>query len=289
MTLAFAGAIGVAHAQEATPSPAPEATPSFIDRAYDGNTHITVAPYVWLPTVKADYQYAIPRLRGYVTAPVQGSSSIGPSDYLSHLNSAAMFSFDARKGTVDLFGDYIYLNASSTGSTSATLTGPLGNFQLPVSVNTTAHLRSSIWELGGGVTIARSHDYDLSMFLGYRDFPLNLNFGYTANVTTPKGVLSQTGSINSGSVAQDWIWGLRGKAFFGDGHWYVPYYIDIGSSAGQLANTTWEGYTGLGYAFNHGQTIIATWRSLNYENFAPTSPVQKLNFAGPLLGYTFGL
>ncbi|HZV76150.1 MAG TPA: hypothetical protein VFF63_00165 [Candidatus Babeliales bacterium] len=293
ITLIFSAAAGIARAQEtpapAPPTPAPESTPTFMDRAYDGNLHVTVAPYIWLPTVRANYQYTIPTLRGYLHGPVQGSAGVGPTSYLSKLNSAAMFAFDARKGSIDVFGDYIYLNASASASGSTTLSGPLGQFQLPVSFSSTAHLRSSIWELAGGFTVARGHNADLSTFLGYRDFPLSLNFGYTANVTTPKGLLSQTGSINAGSVAQDLIWGLRGRAFFGDGHWYVPYYFDYGTAVGQLSNSTWEAYTGAGYTFNHGQSILAVWRSLNFLNLPPTSTVQKLNFAGPLIGYTFGL
>jgi hypothetical protein len=288
---ALAATTIVAHAQEASPSPAPAATstPTFMDREYDGNLHVMVAPYIWLPTIKTNYQYTIPTLRGRLRGTVQGSVSVPASDYISHLNSAAMFAFDARQGYFDVFGDYIYTNASASAGASAILSGPLGRFQLPVSLSTNSHLRTSIWEIAGGVTIARGHDADLSAFLGYRDFPLNLAFDYTAMVGLPRRVLTQTGSVTTGAVAQDVIFGLRGRAFFGDGHWFVPYYADVGTGAGQLGNTTWEAYTGFGYAFNHGQTIVAAWRSLNYDNFSPVSDVQKLVFGGPLLGYTFNL
>jgi hypothetical protein len=77
---------------------------------------------------------------------------------------------------------------------------------------------------------------------------------------------------------------LRGRAFLGDGHWFVPYYIDVGTGND---NQTWEGYTGAGYAFNHGQTLVFNWRSLNYFSFPPITRVQKLTLYGPLLGYTF--
>jgi hypothetical protein len=80
--------------------------------------------------------------------------------------------------------------------------------------------------------------------------------------------------------------GCGGKAFFGNGHWFVPYYIDLGTGSN---NQTWEGYTGAGYTFNHGQAILLSYRSLNYYDFPANSPVHKLTMSGPLVGYTFNL
>jgi hypothetical protein len=84
----------------------------------------------------------------------------------------------------------------------------------------------------------------------------------------------------------DVIFGLRGKAFFGDSRFFVPYYIDLGVGAN---NQTWQGYGGAGYAFDHGQTLQLAWRSLNYYGLPSNSAVQKLTMGGPVLGYTFGL
>jgi hypothetical protein len=94
------------------------------------------------------------------------------------------------------------------------------------------------------------------------------------------------GTVVNKQVANDVIFGLRGKAFLGDGHWFVPYYIDAGAGA---INQTWQAYTGAGYTFNHGQTFLLAYRSLNYYGFPAGSPVQKLTLGGPLLGYTFQL
>src|SRR5579885_393995 len=116
-------ALPVAVRAQATPMPAaaataPLASPTFIDREYDSRTHIILAPYVWAPTVGGDFQYQIPSL------PLQSgggavenvSASVGPSAYLPKLNSAVMFAFDARKKRFDVFGDYIYVNAATSGS-----------------------------------------------------------------------------------------------------------------------------------------------------------------------------
>ena len=121
-----------------------------------------------------------------------------------------------------------------------------------------------------------------------RETPLNLTLGYNA-VVGKRGIITPSGTITSNDITQDVIFGLRGKAFFGDGRWFVPYYIDVGTGAGQIGNQTWEAFTGAGYAFSHGQTLLVTWRSLNYDSFSPVSHVQKLSMGGPLLGYTFNL
>jgi len=285
---AFAAADVCAAAQD-QPAPAPTATPTFIDKLYDGNWHVQIAPYIWGPQVRGTYQYSIPTTAGHGGRRIsQGSFQVTPASYVANLNSAAMVSFDARKGIVDVFGDYIYTNASASASANETFIGPGGRVQVPISLSTDAHLRSSIWEAAAGMTIARSPDADLSMFMGLREFPLDITLDYNATIGKRK-VIAPSGTITSDNIAQDVIFGVRGRAFLGDGRWYIPYYFDVGTGAGQLGNQTWQAYAGAGYAFNHGQTLLATWRSLNYYGFAPISPVQKLTFAGPLIGYTFQL
>ena len=140
-------------AQEPTPSPAPEATaapgtteqPTLMDRQYDGRTHVTLAPYVWLPTVKGNFQYSIPTLPHRHGGVTQSSIQVAPADYAAKLNSAAMFAFDARKGAIDIFGDYIYTNVSTSASQFATISGRFGRVQIPVNLSTNARLAMSIW------------------------------------------------------------------------------------------------------------------------------------------------
>lgn len=282
--------IETARAQEspAPTAPAPAASPTLMDAEFDGRTHITAAPYLWAPTVGGTFQFRIPNLPRRAGGVAQFNAAVGPSDYLPKVNSAIMAAFDIRKGGLDLFGDYIYLNATVSGSTSATLSGPLGKVQIPVSLSTTARLRESIWEAAAGFTVARGHDANLDIITGLREYPLSLTFGFNA-VIGRRHPFARSGTIQTGDIAQDVIFGLRGKAFFGDSHLFVPYYVDVGTGIGQLGNQTWQGYSGGGYAFNHGQTLVLLYRSLNYFGFAPISHVQKLSMYGPLLGYTFQL
>ncbi len=289
---------GTASAQEpatspAPPaSPAPAASPTLIDMQYDGKTHVTLAPYLWAPSVGGSFQYTIPTLR-FRRAPhggvTQTSATIGPSDYLPKLNSAAMFFTDVRKGNLDVFGDVIYVNASMSGSTSTVISGPRGRIQIPVTLDTNAHLSTAIWEIAAGYTVAHGHNADLSLFTGLREFPTNLTFDYNFTIVGKRRILTPSGSATTSSYLSDLIVGMRGKLFFGDGHLFVPYYADYGNAINMTPNETWQAYGGAGYAFNHGQTLVALWRALNYNTFSPGSHVQRAALYGPLLGYTFQL
>jgi hypothetical protein len=292
--LSFAACAAIATAQstpapvaQASPAPAVTSTPTFMDRKYDGRTHVMIAPYIWGPTVKAVFQFPVPRLprRSGPPGVISSLFQVGPSQYLPKLNSAGMLSFDVRTGNFDVFADGIYLNASTSTTFASTITGPFGRVHFPITVDSSAHLTTGIGEFAAGYTIAHGHDADLSAFMGARTFPINLNFTYSA-IVGKRGLIAPTGSASTQEGAYDLVWGLRGQAFFGDGHWFVPYYGDYGYGNN---NESWEAYGGGGYAFNHGQTIVALWRALNYNTFPATTHVQKMGLAGPLLGYTFNL
>lgn len=284
--VAFAAAVTPAIAQE-QPAPSGTSAPTLMDREYDGHLSVMVAPYIWGPTIKGNFQFSIPTLPHRPPKITQPSAQIGPSDYTPNLNSAAMLGFDVRKGAYDVFGDGIYVNATTTATVNSTINGPRGRVQIPVTVDASAHLATAIWEVAAGYSFAHGHNADLSGFLGIRQFPVNLNVGYTATVGR-RGILAPSGSVSASNYANDLIFGLRGRAFFGNDRWYVPYYADLGSSL-VTSGQTWQAYSGVGYAFPHGQSFIALYRTLSYTSFPPDSHVQRLNLYGPLLGYTFHL
>lgn len=256
-----------------------------MDRAYDGQTHLTVAPYIWLPTLRANVHYTVPKLpTGAGGAALAKNVQVGPSDYLTNLNSAGMFSFNARKGDVEFFGDYIFTNLSSNATFYTTISGPAGRIKIPATFVTNSRAAASIWELAAGFSLAHGHNADANLFIGWRQFPLTTNLSYDVTIGA-KPLLTRSGAVKITPLANDVIFGFNGRVFAGD-HWFAPYYADMGVGATQQ---TWEAYTGGGYAFNHGQTLVAAWRSLNYYGFSPGSPVRKLSMWGPLLGYTFGI
>ena len=287
--VALVATVAPAAAQEPPASPAPSETsaPTLMDREYDGHTSVLIAPYIWGASVKGNFQFSIPTLPHRPPKIAQPSVQVGPSDYIPKLNSAGMLAFDLRKGPVDLFGDGIYLNASTSATVNSTISGPLGRIQIPVRVDASARLSTAIWELAAGYSFAHGHNADLSGFMGIRQFPVNLNIGYSATVGR-RGILAPSGSLTASQYTNDIIFGLRGRAFFGNDHWYVPYYADLGTGI-TTSNQSWQAYSGVGYAFPHGQSILALWRALNYTSFPPISHTQKLTLYGPLLGYTFHL
>lgn len=249
------------------------------------------APYIWAPSVKANFRFEIPKLPHTTTTGtgggrvLGGTLEVGPSDYLPKLNTALMGAFDIRKGNVDLFADAIYLNASTTAVIASTITGPLGHVHIPVTINSSARLATGIYEVALGFTVARSHYADLSTFLGYRDFPINVNVSWNATIGK-RGLIAPSGTTSTNDRTEDAVWGLKGRAFLSDKGWYIPYYGDFG---GGNNNSTWEAYSGIGYAYPHGQSFILLYRQLDYYAFPNTAHVQRLDMGGPVLGYTFGL
>jgi hypothetical protein len=288
-----------ASAQEATPSPSPSpaatmaqapsqpSEPTLLDMQYDGKTHVTLAPYIWGANVGGSFQYTIPTLPGRPRGIAQSGFTVAPSQYLPKLNTAAMVYADVRKGDFDVWGDVIYVNASISSSTTGTITGPRGR-QIPLSLDTNAHLSTAVWEVAAGWTAARGHNADLSLFTGIRSFPTNLTLDYNATVGK-RGIIAPSGTIDDSVYLSDLFVGLRGRVFFGDSHFFVPYYGDYGTSINTIPQQTWQAYGGGGYAFNHGQTLILLYRALDYNSFAPNVHVQHLTMYGPLLGYTFQL
>ncbi len=288
--LAFCAAGAVARAQDAQPTPLPAQTtaPTLMDRQYDGQLHVTAAPYIWAPSIHANFQFPIQRLGGGTTSAggvLSKTVEIGPSDYLPKLNSAAMGVIDIRKGNIDLYLDAVYLNATTNATIVGSVTGPLGHVHIPITVNSSARLASGIYEAAIGFTVARSHYANLDTFLGYRDFPVNLNVDYNATIGK-RGIIAPSGNVTTHDQTEDAVFGLKGKIFFNDKGWYIPYYGDFG---GGNNNQTWEAYSGLGYAFPHGQSFLLLYRQLDYYGFPDTAHVQRLDLGGPVFGYTFGL
>jgi hypothetical protein len=278
-------------AQEATPSPSPAPSmsgqPTRMDRQYDGRLHGLVAPYAWLPSVTTSLQYKVPTLTQKPGAPLttQTSVQVGPANYLTKINLASMLAVQARQGEVSFFGDYIYINASTSSSLTTSISGPKGKIVIPVSFDTTSRLAAGMWEFDAGYSLGHGHNADINAFAGLREFPIDLTLNYNA-VIGKRGIIAPSGSLNFRPIVTDAIFGLRGSAYFGDDHWNVPYYVDYGVGPD---NQSWQGYTGAGYVFDHGQSLLLIYRTLNYNSFTPASNVQHYVMAGPLLGYTIPL
>jgi hypothetical protein len=284
----FAFSTAAAMAQ-ASPSPAPAkpARHNVVSDEYDGMTHLTFTPYVWLPTVNGTFQFKVPNRPaaggGFSTTVL--NTQVGPNSYLNNINFAAMGAFELRKGDVGIYGDVINLNVSSADTFVTSLSGPLGHVNLPVDLGTSAHLSSTIWEAGADLTLWHNDSADIQMITGWRQIRLTGNLDY--NIVAGKNQqFARSGSASTHDNIGDVVFGFKGKAAIGDGGWFVPYYIDYG--VGTPSNNSWQAYTGVGKA-TKGGAFLLLFRDINYDFNPGASFVNKVRFGGPLLGYTFKL
>ena len=289
--LAVAQESGTEEASPA-PSPAPQTSPgvpvrmTLIDQEYDGQTHLTLTPYVWLPSVNGSFAFPTPTLahHGIGAGTEVLNVQVGPNGYLSKINFAAMGAFELRKGNVDAFGDFINLNGSSGATRVVSLSGPLGKLQVPIDVGSSGHISSTIWELAAGLTLAHGHDASLEFFSGWRQASVKGELDW--NLTLPKHpAIARSGNVVRSDTLSDVIFGLRGKVALGDSGWFIPYYADIGAGAN---NNSWQAYGGVGRAFRSG-SVLLLFRNLSYSLPGGSSYIQSLRFGGPLVGYTFKL
>jgi hypothetical protein len=299
--LALTLTTGIATAQSdapapgsAAPSPTPVAAPpaaspartTVIDAEYDGQTHFTFTPYLWVPTVNGTFQFNAPRLPhvgvGGGTAIV--NTQVGPNSYLSKLNFAIMGAFDLRKGDVAGFGDFINLNLSSGVTRVTSVSGPLGRLQIPVDLGSSGRISSTIWELGAALTLAHGHDASLEFLSGWRQATVNATLDWNLSVGK-NALIRRSGSDFRSDSLGDVIFGLRGKVALGDSGWFVPYYADYGVGA---TNNSSEQYIGVARAFRTG-SVLLLFRNLSYTLPANISFIQRIRFGGPLIGYTFKL
>ena len=93
-------------------------------------------------------------------------------------------------------------------------------------------------------------------------------------------LLDRAGEASSDQELWDGLVGVNGQVRFGDGAWFMPYYLDVGAGS---SNWTWQGLVGVGYRFGWGETTLAL-RSLSYDFDDKDA---NLRFTVPALGVTF--
>jgi hypothetical protein len=289
LACAFVAISTAAASAQATPAPVPAAPrhQTVVSEQYDGNTHMTLSPYVWLPTINGQFQY--PVLRPPHEGPGSGDATaivntrVGPNSYLQHINFAAMGAFELHKGNFGIVADLIDLNLSNGASAVTSVSGPFGKLQVPVDVGTSGRLQSDIWEIAGTGTLWHNDNADVQALIGWRQAAINGTLNWNLNIGK-NSLISRSGTITKNDSVGDAIVGLRGKIAFGDGRWFIPYYADYG--AGTPSNSTWEAYAGIGRA-TKGGSFLLLFRELNYNFTTGSSFIQNLRLGGPLVGYSF--
>ena len=248
-----------------------------------------VAPYLWLPTVNTALSYKLPaNLGGRLPTDV----SVGPGDYLSHLDFAAAFAADARNGPFSLLTDFMYTRFSASGSRSRIRSIDFdGRPRLPISGASQLHvgttLGTAIWTLAGGYTVLQGQWGNLDVLAGFRLLAVNAttDFSLGFTISGPRNNGATFGGMGSASASPD-IWngigGIRGRIRLGNTPLFIPYYFDIGAGGSQL---TWQIASGLGYQARWG-ALSAAYRYLSFEQ-GGNAVVRRINLGGPMLMASF--
>jgi len=234
----------------------------------------SVTPYLWLPTINGDLKYRIPPGTG-------GSPEVeyGPNDYLSALNFAMMISGEARKGSWGVLTDIIYLDASTDKSTVKFISSPLGR-SFPIDTGSKAEIGGVIWQLGGSYNVMNTSSVTMDALVGFRYFGLKTSLDW--QFSGPIGLFPQSGSYSEKRDLLDALVGIRGRVNIGDGKWFVPYHLDVGTGSSSL---TWQGLSGLGYSMDWGDVQL-TYRHLYYDQ-GDDKLLQGFSFSGLALGAVF--
>jgi len=293
LRLRVAAALGLAVATITAPTP----SAAQAARAPDGEWRFSLTPYVWLPTVNAKIEYPLPGIGGggggggggTGTAP-DGSlnTEIGPDQYLTKLNFAAMLAGEARRGPWSVMADYIGLRVSGKGSR---LNGvSIGGNRLPeldasATSSSQSTLKSTLWNVTGGYALIEDGAYRLDAIAGIRVGKLDASVDWTlsASVNLPDGtpVLTRSGRLDASRDVVDGVIGARGRWQI-DSRWAVPWYVDIGTGTSRF---TWQAFAGASYAFSWGEVLFA-WRHLGLQD-QDREVFRRVTMGGPTLGATF--
>jgi len=231
-----------------------------------------LTPYLWLPHVDGSLRY---------DTPGSGGSEVSMTNLLKHLNAALFLSGEARKGRWGLATDFVFCDFQKAGSNVKTLAGPGGEIEVPVNSGTTTSLTGYMVSVTGNYSLQQWRDANLDLLGGlrYTHIGTTLDWSFTTSVD---GLPARSGSAERGVDLWDGVVGVRGRAVFGKGQWFVPYYLDAGAGTSKF---TWQGLLGVGYSFGWGDLLLV-YRYLSFEQGADR-PVEHFYLSGPALGATF--
>jgi hypothetical protein len=233
-----------------------------------------ISPYLWLPSVGGTLRFTLPD--------GGADASTGPYDYLDHLRFALMLQGEARKGDWSIFADSIYLSFGQTRSSFNAFNTALGSGETQSGVDTS--LKGWLVQLGGGRTVARWPWGYLDAILGVRYLGIKATLDATASASIDSGQ-SVNPDVHASQLQNivDGFAGVRGRLLLsGDGRWFVPYYLDVGTGTSRF---TWQAIGGVGYAAKWGDVSL-TYRYLAFYG-SGDQLVQTLRFNGPSANVTF--
>jgi hypothetical protein len=237
-------------------------------------------------TYQATIYGYFPTISGSTTfpAPTGGSSaSVDMDQILDALKFAFMGSLEVSNGQWGVLGDVIYLDVG--GNKGQTRDFSLGNVGLPASVsaNVGYDLKGWITTVAGTYRLSSTPSGTVDLIGGARVLNIrqSLNWSLAGNVGSVAAA-DRAGSRESKEQNWDLIVGVKGRARLGDGAWFLPYYVDMGTGESKF---TWQAMGGVGYAFGWGD-VVGAWRYIDYR-MKSDQTVQDLSFNGPAIAAVF--
>ena len=252
------------------------ATPVVAQGLTAGDWKFRAQIYGWFPTFSSE-----------TTFPASSGGSSVSLDAEDNLRFVFMGTFEARKGRLGLLTDYIYLDfdAEDGGSRDLSFSGPLGRVNIPVGADAGVNLRLRgwAWGLAGTYAAVEKPNYEMQLLGGVRYLKINttVDWQFTGNV----GSLPQFARSGASTVKDD-VWdaiiGAKGVVKLGEGDWFAPYYVDVGTGQSDF---TWQAAAGVGYRFSWGE-LIGAYRYLDYK-FGQDTGMKTLSFGGPAVSLGF--
>ena len=243
---------------------------------YDGGWHFRLTPYLWLPNINGTIDgQALRSDLGDLSV----STEVGPNDYLQNLKFGAMVTGEVRKGDWSVFTDIIYIDFGDQRSRVRNITGPEGRPLSTLDRNASTSLSATVWTLAGARTLVHNPRGNLDLLAGFRYVGIDTEL--KLNIRGSEGVVDIARRSSRDLTEWDGIVGVRGQIRLGDGRWYMPYYLDIGTGS---SNWTWQALLGVGYTFDWGDVNLSI-RNLSYDFNGKND--MDLRMTGPALGATF--
>jgi hypothetical protein len=257
----------------ASPAIAPAA-----DKAdpYEGGWHFSLTPYLWLPNINGTIDG---HLLGSDRGDFSAGTEIGPNDYLQNLKFGAMATGEVRRRDWSVFTDIIYIDFGDQRSHVRNINGLDGRPLSSIDRSASTSLSATVWTLAGARTLVQNPKVNLDLLAGFRyagiDSELNLD------IIGSDGVVDTRSRSSRNLTEWDGILGIKGQVRLGEGRWFMPYYLDVGTGS---SNWTWQALLGVGYAFDWGEVNLSI-RNLSYD-FKNKNDAD-LRMTGPTLGASF--
>ncbi|MBK5967009.1 hypothetical protein CCR95_23800 [Thiocystis minor] len=233
----------------------------------DGNWHTALRLYGWLPSVSGETRFDLGN--------GGGDATVDTSQILDAVKMSFMGSAQVRKGRWTGFTDLIYLRMGADQQGGIRLPAAYGS---GINVHADEELKGWVWTLGGGYTLWYNDRANVDLVLGARLFDLDSDLALS--VTGPRN-RTLPANLSASVTLWDAIIGVYGRVDLSS-HWFVPYYLDVGTGDTELTST---GYTGVGYAFDWGDLTL-TYRYLYYDQ-GNDKTIEGLTFNGFAAGVNF--